>query len=71
MAVTIISVIYRRHRYINDLNKFQFYANCSKVTVILTNTKQTLINPKLTTNSNHLIPDTANKRPLDTILIIL
>ena len=48
-TLTIMSVIYRRHRYINYLQKVQFYAN-PKVTVTLTDTNLTLTNPKLTLN---------------------
>ena len=61
--VTIISVIYRRRRYINALQKFWFYANY-KITITLTNSRLTLTNPKLTPNTK-FYPDTANKRPLD------
>ena len=61
-AITVTLVIYRRHCYINDLTKFQLYANLI-VTVTLTKTKLNLTNPKLIPNPN-LNPTLLTKDPL-------
>ena len=44
-VITITSIIYCRRRYINELHKFQFYAN-PKLTVTVINPKLALTNPK-------------------------